>query len=175
MEKDENWLLKANKPAEADAKDWVLPLALLPGITPTPTQPMNLEDPPAVESPAELPVGWQHYEHLIGPAASSNGVPADLLERLLKTENDVGNPRAKSGKGAVGLAQFMPETATWMGIDPLDPEHSRTSSATGSPPLPPTTGARATSAAGRRATVLTARCPRRRSSTSRRSSRQRAA
>lgn len=101
---------------QAGPKDWVLPLALMPGVVnPPSTVPAET---PGVE---QLATGWQHYDHLIGPAASSAGIPADMFERLLKTENTTGNPRAKSDHGALGLAQLLPGTAAELGVDPLDP------------------------------------------------------
>ena len=54
-------------------------------------------------------------------AARRNGVPEDLFARLVERESRW-NHRARSHKGALGLAQLMPETARRLGVDPLDPE-----------------------------------------------------
>ncbi|WP_179380398.1 lytic transglycosylase domain-containing protein [Jannaschia marina] len=53
-------------------------------------------------------------------AARRNGVPEDLFLRLVRQESGW-NPRARSNKGALGLAQLMPGTARILGVDPLDP------------------------------------------------------
>lgn len=53
-------------------------------------------------------------------AARRHGIPEDLFLRLVQQESGW-NPRAKSSKGALGLAQLMPATARGLGVDPLDP------------------------------------------------------
>ena len=53
-------------------------------------------------------------------AARRHGVPEDLFLRLIEQESRW-NPRAVSHKGAIGLAQLMPETAHLLGVDPRDP------------------------------------------------------
>lgn len=53
-------------------------------------------------------------------AAQRYGVPTDLFLRLVQQESGW-NPRAKSHKGAIGLAQLMPGTATYLGVNPHDP------------------------------------------------------
>lgn len=104
---------------EAGAKE----LALALGLAVSPAVPG--EAPEATTVQYTLPVGWEHYEHFIPEAASQYNVPVDMLTRLLKTENDSGNPRAvNKGTGAFGLAQFMPETAEELGINPQDPKSS---------------------------------------------------
>lgn len=55
--------------------------------------------------------------------AERHGVPADLFLRLVNRESGW-NPGAVSPKGAVGLAQLMPETALLLGVDPTDPEQN---------------------------------------------------
>lgn len=112
---------------EAGPKDWLLPLSLIPGVV-APSVPSGADTPKVqYEAPA---VGWQHYEHLIGPAASRHNVPLDMFRRLLHTENTSGNPKAVNpSSGAVGLAQFMPSTAAELGIDPKNPKASIDASA----------------------------------------------
>ncbi|APX25026.1 MAG: lytic transglycosylase domain-containing protein [Rhodobacteraceae bacterium] len=56
-------------------------------------------------------------------AARRHGVPEDLFLRLVKQESNF-NPRAKSHKGAIGLAQLMPFTAKRLGVDPTDPKQN---------------------------------------------------
>ncbi|WP_406565450.1 lytic transglycosylase domain-containing protein [Kangsaoukella pontilimi] len=53
-------------------------------------------------------------------AARRHGVPEDLFLRLVDQESRW-NPGAVSHKGAIGLAQLMPETARRLGVDPRDP------------------------------------------------------
>lgn len=51
------------------------------------------------------------------------GLPSGLLTSVMKAES-AGNPNAVSPRGALGLFQFMPETAKQYGINPLDPEQA---------------------------------------------------
>lgn len=53
-------------------------------------------------------------------AAVRHSVPADLFLRLIQQESGW-NPNARSVKGALGLAQLMPDTARGLGVDPLIP------------------------------------------------------
>jgi soluble lytic murein transglycosylase-like protein len=52
-------------------------------------------------------------------AARQHGVPEDLFLRLVQQESGW-NPNARSHKGALGLAQLMPQTARALGVDPYD-------------------------------------------------------
>ncbi|WP_372603734.1 lytic transglycosylase domain-containing protein [Actibacterium sp.] len=56
-------------------------------------------------------------------AARRYGVPEDLFLRLVQQESGW-NPTAKSHKGAIGLAQLMPETARVLGVNPHDPQQN---------------------------------------------------
>ena len=49
-----------------------------------------------------------------------HNLPAGILAAQQQIES-AGNPNAVSPKGALGIAQFMPDTAKAYGIDPLDP------------------------------------------------------
>ncbi len=60
------------------------------------------------------------YLELARSAARRHNVPEDLFARLVQQESGW-NPQAKSHKGALGLAQLMPETALLLGVNPLDP------------------------------------------------------
>lgn len=53
-------------------------------------------------------------------AAQRHGIPEDLFLRLVQQESGW-NPRARSHKGAMGLAQLMPDTARNLGVNPNDP------------------------------------------------------
>ena len=56
-------------------------------------------------------------------AARRYGVPEDLFLRLVQQESGW-NPRARSHKGAIGLAQLMPATARTLRVDPRDPKQN---------------------------------------------------
>lgn len=60
------------------------------------------------------------YYQIAMAAARKHGVPEDLYARLVQQESGW-NPDAVSHKGAVGLAQLMPDTAARLGADPTDP------------------------------------------------------
>ena len=60
------------------------------------------------------------YLAMARDAARRHGVPEDLFLKLVQQESGF-NPTAKSHKGALGLAQLMPQTARLLRVDPLDP------------------------------------------------------
>ncbi|MEO0655087.1 MAG: lytic transglycosylase domain-containing protein [Pseudomonadota bacterium] len=60
------------------------------------------------------------YEPAARAAARRHGVPEDLFLRLVTQESNW-NPRAKSHKGAMGLAQLMPGTAQLLRVNAWDP------------------------------------------------------
>lgn len=71
------------------------------------------------------PSGSEPYQAIIIPAGQDNGVPISILAWLLWKESRY-NPAIIDGTirskvGALGIAQFMPATASDEGIDPLDP------------------------------------------------------
>ncbi|MGB2200998.1 lytic transglycosylase domain-containing protein [Pseudooceanicola atlanticus] len=55
--------------------------------------------------------------------ARQHGVPEDLFLRLVQQESGW-NDKARSHKGAIGLAQLMPGTARVLGVDPNDPRQN---------------------------------------------------
>lgn len=65
------------------------------------------------------------YADAIAASEARNGLPADMLARLLYQESryraDIIDGRTKSPVGALGIAQFMPATAAQLGVNPLDP------------------------------------------------------
>jgi soluble lytic murein transglycosylase-like protein len=63
------------------------------------------------------------YLAMARDAARRHGIPEDLFLRLVQQESGW-NPRAKSHKGALGLAQLMPGTARDLRVDPMDPEQN---------------------------------------------------
>ncbi|WP_102108126.1 lytic transglycosylase domain-containing protein [Oceaniglobus roseus] len=63
------------------------------------------------------------YLAMARAAARKHAVPEDLFLRLVQQESGW-NPNAVSPKGALGLAQLMPETARRLGVDPGDPRQN---------------------------------------------------
>jgi soluble lytic murein transglycosylase-like protein len=60
------------------------------------------------------------YLAMARDAARRHGVPEDLFLKLVQQESGF-NPKAVSHKGALGLAQLMPQTAQLLRVDPHDP------------------------------------------------------
>jgi hypothetical protein len=59
--------------------------------------------------------------HAIEQDAAENGLPVEFFARVIWQESRF-NAQAISSKGAEGIAQFMPETASFRGLaDPFDP------------------------------------------------------
>ncbi len=63
------------------------------------------------------------YLAMAREAALLHGIPVDLFLKLVKQESNW-NASAKSHKGALGLAQLMPDTARSLRVDPLDPQQN---------------------------------------------------
>lgn len=63
------------------------------------------------------------YLSIAKAAARKHGVPEDLFLRLVQQES-AWNPNARSHKGAIGLAQLMPATARYLGVNPRNPREN---------------------------------------------------
>jgi soluble lytic murein transglycosylase-like protein len=63
------------------------------------------------------------YLHVAKSMAQKHGVPADLFLRLVQQESGW-KPQIRSHAGAIGLAQLMPGTAAFLGVDPTDPRQN---------------------------------------------------
>ncbi|MBO9433009.1 lytic transglycosylase domain-containing protein [Ruegeria sp. R13_0] len=63
------------------------------------------------------------YLTLARQAARQHNIPEELFLRLVQQESGW-NPTAKSHKGALGLAQLMPQTAQLLGVNPHDPKQN---------------------------------------------------
>ena len=63
------------------------------------------------------------FLQLARAAARRHNLPEDLFLRLIHQESRW-NPGAVSSKGALGLAQLMPDTARLLRVDPHDPEQN---------------------------------------------------
>ena len=67
--------------------------------------------------------GNKDYDAWITQYAYQENIPANLLFCMIQAESNF-DPNAVSSCGAIGLAQFMPDTAAGRGVDPYDPESS---------------------------------------------------
>ena len=77
---------------------------------------------------ATIPLAVSHksapYDAAINEQARRQGVAEDLVRAVIQVESAF-NPYAVSNKGAMGLMQLMPATATELGVkDPFDPEQN---------------------------------------------------
>ena len=64
------------------------------------------------------------YDDIITDASDQYGVDSRLVKAIIKAESDF-NPRAVSGKGAMGLMQIMPENFQHLQIEnPFDPREN---------------------------------------------------
>lgn len=90
-------------------------------------QPQKVVTPTKWDSPGTAPSYNGRYKgaylSVARNAARRHGVPEDLFLRLVQQESGW-NANAKSHKGALGLAQLMPQTARRLGVDPHDPQQN---------------------------------------------------
>lgn len=74
-------------------------------------------------NPAYRKISRQKFDELISSTASRYGIDPHLVRAIVKAESDF-DEMAVSKKGAKGLMQLMPETASRMGVkdihDPVD-------------------------------------------------------
>lgn len=88
-------------------------------------QPPRVEVPPLPGTAAPAYDGRTDSQW-IEPArtvARRHGVPEDLFLRLVRQESGW-HAGAVSSKGAIGLAQLMPDTARLLGVNPHDPQQN---------------------------------------------------
>lgn len=68
------------------------------------------------------------YENAIVDAENKYNIPNNYLAKLLNEESrfrpDIISGQKRSRTGATGIAQFMPDTAKELGVNPLDPMES---------------------------------------------------
>lgn len=86
--------------------------------------------PPKVHTPSKWDAGKPFSGKYSGPylamareAATRYGVPVELFLKLVQQESGW-NAKALSHKGAIGLAQLMPDTARTLGVDAHDPKQN---------------------------------------------------
>ncbi|MEZ5404459.1 MAG: lytic transglycosylase domain-containing protein [Bryobacteraceae bacterium] len=99
----------------------------------TAVEPLEPDNSPAPAGPVPsrttaasgcLPMLPSVLDPVIQTAATRNGYPAGILRSVIARESAF-DPCAVSTKGALGLMQLMPATATWLGVDdPFDPVQS---------------------------------------------------
>jgi hypothetical protein len=71
--------------------------------------------------PASSPSPRTTLDDMVGAASSRNNIDPDLVMSLIRAESAF-NAKAVSRKGALGLMQLMPKTASRLGVeDPMDP------------------------------------------------------
>lgn len=71
---------------------------------------------------ATSPVGLSTRQ-VLQTAAEAEGLPAAFVRSVAKTESAY-NPKASSAKGAIGLMQLMPATASELGVEPALPQEN---------------------------------------------------
>jgi soluble lytic murein transglycosylase-like protein len=64
------------------------------------------------------------YAQHVNDAAAGYSVPYDVLARLLYTESRFRANAYNKSSGAIGIAQFLPDTANQFGVDPSDAKSS---------------------------------------------------
>lgn len=79
---------------------------------------------PTAVSPEAAPKPGRHpldLDEALSAASYHNNLSPELVRSVVRAESGF-NPNARSGKGAQGLMQLMPQTASQMGVkNPLDP------------------------------------------------------
>lgn len=74
--------------------------------------------------PSRLPARAAAFDEVIEAQAAEQGLPPDLVRAVIQAESGF-NPNAVSVKGAMGLMQLMPATATELGVtNPFHPEQN---------------------------------------------------
>lgn len=119
--------LAAPRPAEAEIYSWrdakgTLVLAdrrLDPGA-----KRLDLRTAPSIQAPKAVAATQRRrgaeYDGFIDEQAAAHGVRPELIRGVIQAESNF-NPRALSPKGAMGLMQLMPATATHLGVlNPFD-------------------------------------------------------
>lgn len=88
-------------------------------------QPPGVEVPPLPGTAAPAFDGRtdSQWIEIARAVARMHGIPEDLFLRLVRQESGW-HAGALSPKGAIGLAQLMPDTARLLGVDPHDPQQN---------------------------------------------------
>jgi hypothetical protein len=92
-----------------------------PTDTTRPTDATKAPDAPLKAPAARTPPSADEICRTVEQAAAENALPVEFFVRVIWQESRF-NALAVSNKGAEGIAQFMPQTASWHGLaDPFDP------------------------------------------------------
>lgn len=104
-----------------------LPIAAPRQATPTPipTQTASTSvpvqtTPQVISTQASEQMTKNAYIALARSDATKVGINPDYFVHQIQLESNF-NPKAQSPSGAIGISQFMPETASGLGIDPANP------------------------------------------------------
>lgn len=114
----DSWLASGT-PAADETQEWAAPeVDAMGNVTGIGYQDSTM----STWNPTAIPA---QYAAAIRAAEQDNGMPVNLLARLLYQEShfrpDIISGNTKSAVGAIGIAQFMPATARALGVNPLDP------------------------------------------------------
>lgn len=113
-------------PAEAQIYAWrdasgALVLSDKPRLDGGPVQTFKVERAPSLRVTRPPDRKSARFDPLIDEHASANGVDPNLVRAVIQVESAF-NPVALSPKGAMGLMQLMPDTASDLGVgNPFDP------------------------------------------------------
>jgi hypothetical protein len=99
------------------------PAAPIPGLPAAQPSPDAISGPSPAPAPGPQPNAPGDLIDQTRQAAVSAGIDPDIFTRQIKQESNF-NPNAGSPAGAQGIAQFMPETARGLGIDPTNPQQA---------------------------------------------------
>lgn len=89
---------------------------------------ISMNIPQMAMTPIDTSVAPPQFVAAVNSAAASANISPSLLAALVWQESRW-NPQAVSPKGALGLAQLMPGTARWLGVNPADPQANLTGGA----------------------------------------------
>jgi hypothetical protein len=103
-------------PSPADA-------APVPGLPTSQPSPEQTSGPSPAPTPGPQPNAPGDLIDQTRQAAQAAGIDPGIFTRQIKQESNF-NPNAGSPAGAQGIAQFMPETARGLGIDPTNPQQA---------------------------------------------------
>ena len=85
------------------------------------TSDLPTASPARKQTEQSFQAGFRRHDAHIRQAAAEHGIEPALLHAVVQVESGY-DPRAVSGKGALGLMQLMPATARELGVqDPKDP------------------------------------------------------
>jgi len=95
----------------------------VPGPPPGPLSAADFGPPPSADTGSTFaapPQAGGDLRAYARQAATNAGIDPDIFMAQIQQESGF-NPAAKSGAGAIGIAQFMPSTAAGLNLDPTDP------------------------------------------------------